>query len=91
MYDSEIGGSGPPDWIPMAVWGFVHWCVFNLRSELPRGKRPTLTTVTTHERRSGPESAQPCCPGWESVLVFLVRSGLPGTSFCRKVAVTQEL
>lgn len=28
---------------------------------------PTLTTVTTHERRSGLESAQPCCPGWASV------------------------
>ena len=44
---------------------------------------PTLTTVTTHERRSGLESAQPCCPGWESVIQ--VRSSLLRACLCRKM------
>lgn len=87
----RLVGPGPQTGSPW-LFGVSFIGVF-LISDLnfPEVKGRLLTTVTTHERRSGPESAQPCCPGWESVLVFLVRSGLPGTSFCRKVAVTQEL
>ena len=68
--------------MPVAIWGFVHGCVFNLWSDFLEVRcRLCLTTVTTHERRSGVGGA---------VLGFGPGGGLPRTCVCTKMVVTQD-